>query len=427
MIYVSPVRFACKTDKGQSSYPLLDFIGLIEHEVSLDDGSTGTQTVKCTRNAAASIALACSESPYEQAVLLLNRLAGLELNAMTEFRATDSVGSEFVKDVPTCIAPERIAEIAENMEGNIMEARVEQIKRSENKDEVIKNAIKDGPEGVFYKVYGGPAIKVMYILCDGTGVPGRPNELAGAKGKQTDGSAKTFEAKIGAVFTVEYTAEGKPLLAENGDVYRGKKVSYMGTVRKVEDFGPMLFQHAVDNGLADVDAVVFLGDGAKWIWGIQQTYFPNALTGIDLYHAIERVNSLVDLLNGLYGIGVKQKLKDSCIDLLRHGRIQDMLDLIEPLPSTWGNEKRLESAKGYFSSNLEHMRYGVFAACGIFVGSGVIEAGCKVIVGNRMKNAGMHWSKEHAEKMIALRCAVRNGEFLGSYLHDYASPKEKAA
>ena len=63
------------------------------------------------------------------------------------------------------------------------------------------------------------------------------------------------------------------------------------------------------------------------------------------------------------------------------------------------------------------MNYGTFAACGIFVGSGVIEAGCKVIVGNRMKNAGMHWSKDSAEKMINLRCAIRNGNYFDSYLN----------
>ena len=79
----------------------------------------------------------------------------------------------------------------------------------------------------------------------------------------------------------------------------------------------------------------------------------------------------------------------------------------------------------YFRYNMKHMNYGTFAACGIFVGSGVIEAGVKVIVGNRMKNAGMHWSKDHAEKMIALRCAIRNNEFFPSYLHDLI-PSDKA-
>ena len=269
--------------------------------------------------------------------------------------------------------------------------------------------------------YIGPTIKVMYVECDGTGVPGRRQELSGVKGKQPDGSAKTFEAKIGAVFVVEYTADGKPLLTESGEIYRDKKISYVGTVRKSEDFGPMLYQHAVENGLEDMDAVVFLGDGAKWVWGIRNNYFPFAMPGLDLYHATERLNAMIDLLQfeGRFR-------KDECIELLRCGEIQGMLDLVKTLPCKKGYEEKLESAMGYFRSNMEHMNYGAFAANGIYVGSGVIEAGCKVIVGNRMKNAGMHWSKDHAEKMISLRCAIQNNEFFDSYLQDHTVSKKSA-
>jgi hypothetical protein len=419
-------------DEGQGVYPLQDFIGLIEHEVILSDGDTEKRTIKCTRNAAASIALVCSESSYEQAGLVLNQLAGLDLTVMTEFRVTDSVGSEFVKETPANIDPNRIVEIAEKSSGNIIETRVDQMKRSNDKrvtDEIINNAINDIPEGILYKDYDGPTIKVMYTQCDGTGVPGRRQELTGVKGKQPDGSAKTFEAKIGAVFTVEYTLDGLPLLTESGEIYRSRDVSYMGTVRKADEFGSMLYQHAVENGLEDADAVVFLGDGARWVWGVQDAYFPYALTGIDIYHAIERVDDLIDLLQfkGQSASDRKQTFKDECINLLRCGKIQDMLDLIGTLPCKKGNEKKCESAMGYFSSNIEHMNYGVFTACGIFVGSGVIEAGVKMIVGNRMKNAGMHWSKDHAEKMIALRCAIKNGDFLDSYLYDYTASDKVAA
>ena len=410
-------------DTGQSAYPLLDFVGLIDHEVAPGDGSTEKQTVKCTRNAAASIALACSESPYEQAALMLDRLAGLDLTAMTEFRVTDCVGSEFVKEVPAEIDAARLEAMTDKLGGNILEVRINQMKDSDDWDEIIKKAVNDKPDGVFYKDYDGPTINVMYILCDGTGVPGRHKELTGAKGKQQDGSAKTFEAKIGAVFTVKYTEDGKPLLTESGEIYRDKKVSYMGTVRRVEDFGPMLYQHAVENGLEDMDAVVFLGDGAKWVWGIQSTYFPYALTGLDLYHSTERVNSTIDLLQfkGRDGSDRKQAFKDECIEMLRFGKVLEMLGLIQAAPLKKGNEKKIENALGYFRSNMDRMNYGDFSACGIFVGSGVIEAGCKVIVGNRMKNAGMHWSKNHAEKIINIRCAVRNGEFFDSYLEDVSA------
>ena len=203
----------------------------------------------------------------------------------------------------------------------------------------------------------------------------------------------------------------------------------MGTVRKAEDFGPMLYQHAAENGLEYMDAVVFLGDGAKWIWGIQKEYFPNAISGIDLYHATERTNSMIDLLQfqGRAGSDKKQAFKDKSIEILKQGRVNDMLKLIETMPCKKGNEKKLESAMGYFRTNTERMNYGAFAASGIFAGSGVIEAGCKVVVGNRMKNAGMHWSKAHAESMIALRCAVRNGNYLDLYLTNSSSSKKHVA
>ena len=381
-IEVKPVRFSCTIDPGQSAYPLQDFIGLINHEVTLGDGSTEIQTIKCTRNAAASIALVCAESSYEQSALILNRLAGMELNTTIEFRATDSVGAEFVKDVPLEIDSDEIETMTEKINDNTLKARTDQINCSNDKDEIIKKSVEDGPEGVFHKHYDGPKMEVMYIFGDGTGVPGRHQELAGVKGKQPDGGAKTFEAKIGAVMVVEYTADGKPLLTEGGEIYRDKKVSYMGTVRKVEDFGPMLYRHAVENGLDDMDAVVFLGDGAKWVWGIQNEYFPYALAGLDLYHSTERLNDMIDLLQfkGRVGSDKKQEFKDECIEFLRHGKVHDMLDLIEIVPIKKGNEKKFESAMGYFRSNIERMNYGAFSACGIFVGSGVIEAGCKVIL-----------------------------------------------
>ena len=428
-IEIHSTRYACEADEGQSAYPLQDFIGLIDHEALLSDGATENQTIKCTRGAAASIALACANSSYEHAKLMLNQLAGLDLNIMTEFRVTDSVGSEFVKETPVDIDAQRISEIAENINGNILEIQVNQMDHADNKDEIIKRAIEDRPDGVLYKNYIGPTMKAMYIMCDGTGVPGRRQELVGVKGKQSDGSAKTFEAKIGSIFIVEYTLGGKPLLTKDGEIYRNKIVKYMGTVRKVDEFGPMLYQHALENGLEDMDAVVFLGDGAKWIWGIQNKYFPSALTLIDLYHSIEKLNSLIELLEFKEWLDSdkKQTFKDECIELLRYGKIQAMLKLIGTISCKKGNEEKLESAMGYFSSNEERMNYGVFTALGIFVGSGVIEAGVKVIVGNRMKNAGMHWSKDHAEKMIALRCAIQNDEFLDSYSYDHSSLDRLAA
>jgi hypothetical protein len=49
-------------------------------------------------------------------------------------------------------------------------------------------------------------------------------------------------------------------------------------------------------------------------------------------------------------------------------------------------------------------RYHWFRLCGLFVGSGVVEASCKSVIGQRLKQAGMHWTVNGADAIIALRC-----------------------
>ena len=64
----------------------------------------------------------------------------------------------------------------------------------------------------------------------------------------------------------------------------------------------------------------------------------------------------------------------------------------------------MEEALGYFVKNVSRMRYGTFRAAGYFIGSGVVEAGCKTVIGGRCKQSGMFWSQSGAENILALRC-----------------------
>ena len=65
----------------------------------------------------------------------------------------------------------------------------------------------------------------------------------------------------------------------------------------------------------------------------------------------------------------------------------------------------------YFATNIARMRYPAFREQGFFVGSGVIEAGCKSIIGARLKRSGMFWTVRGANAIIALRCCRHNGRF----------------
>jgi hypothetical protein len=64
---------------------------------------------------------------------------------------------------------------------------------------------------------------------------------------------------------------------------------------------------------------------------------------------------------------------------------------------------------GYFADNADRMRYDRFRKEGYWIGSGVIESGCKHVVGERLKQAGMRWNREHAEKVLALRVLRASG------------------
>ena len=70
------------------------------------------------------------------------------------------------------------------------------------------------------------------------------------------------------------------------------------------------------------------------------------------------------------------------------------------------NRESVEKQLAYFTGNKDKMRYGLFRAAGLFIGSGVIEAGCKTIVENRLNCSGMRWIKKNAANVIALRCAI---------------------
>jgi len=80
-------------------------------------------------------------------------------------------------------------------------------------------------------------------------------------------------------------------------------------------------------------------------------------------------------------------------------------------PSTTTGKDEVRKTSGYFESNAHRMRYADFRRRGLFVGSGVVEAGCKTIIGHRLKQSGMRWTVRGANAIIALRCCELSGRW----------------
>ena len=154
-----------------------------------------------------------------------------------------------------------------------------------------------------------------------------------------------------------------------------------------------------------------MGDGAEYNWNIADQYFPGATQIVDLYHAREHLWDLVRKLHPN-----DQPLQNRWImihgDKLAEGWIEDLVQSLRSIESS--NSELTESIRveaNYFEKNAERMRYPKFRSQHLFVGTGVIEAGCKTLIGSRCKQSGMFWTVPGANAILALRCCIFNGHF----------------
>jgi predicted RNA-binding Zn-ribbon protein involved in translation (DUF1610 family) len=251
-------------------------------------------------------------------------------------------------------------------------------------------------------------LAVLYVEADGTGVPMMREELVGRRGKQADGSARTREAKLGCVFT-------QTLVARDGRPSRDPaSTSFVGAIESAEDFGWRLYAESLRRGLHQARRVVLLGDGAEWINTLHATHWPEALRIVDLYHAREHLAELCQVLFAGHDNQIAHHRIRWWADL-DAGRVEKITKEAQGcLPASAKARDEAVRQIAYLDKNKEHMRYAQFRRQGLFVGSGVIEAGCGTVIGLRMKQSGMEWSVRGANAIIALRCMMVSGR-----LEDY--------
>jgi len=245
---------------------------------------------------------------------------------------------------------------------------------------------------------------ILYIAPDGTGVPVLKRETEGRKGKGADGTARTREVKLGAIFTqTSKDKKGNPLR----DPF---STSYVGKIENAEEFGKRLYTEAQKKGLANAKRVVVIGDGATWLWNLADEHFGKAIQILDYYHASEHLCGLAKILHPEDELARKKWLKP-LLDYLWNGKIEKVLAKLRSLKLRGKKKKITENTINYFKNNKDRMRYDEYRKMNLFIGSGVVEAGCKSVIGSRLKQSGMHWSVRGANSIIALRCCIESGNF----------------
>ena len=252
----------------------------------------------------------------------------------------------------------------------------------------------------------GHPVPILYIEMDGTGVPVVKKETIGRQGKSDGQPAHTREVKLGCVFTQTQWDKDGYAIRDPGST------TYVGAIETAEEFGKRIYVEAWKRGWSRAQKKVVLGDGAEWIWNLAQQHFPGAVQIVDLFHARQHLWELARKLHPNEQAKQKEWMRVHQ-DLLDNGKMKKLTVALRSIHTdNLELAEKLRTEADYFHRNARRMRYPKFRRQHLFVGSGVIEAGCKTVV-SRLKQSGMFWTIRGANAILALRCCWFNNRFEG--------------
>jgi hypothetical protein len=257
---------------------------------------------------------------------------------------------------------------------------------------------------------------VLYIEMDGTQIPMVRPELEGRAGRVEGQPARTREVKLGCVFTQTAADEqGRPVRDESS-------TTYVGAIETADGFGRRLYTEAWERGWSRAAKKVVIADGAEWIWNIADQHFPGAVQIVDIYHARQHLWELARALYPNQEIRQKRWITRQQ-HRLDQGEIQKLTRSLRSVQTGSAEiSAKIAIEADYFRRNQERMRYPQFRRQNLFIGSGVIEAGCRTVIGSRLKQSGMFWTLRGANAIIALRCQRLSRKF-----EDYWASRSLAA
>lgn len=318
-----------------------------------------------------------NETPFAPGRKQLKLLAGLEVTAKAIERTAESIGADI-----------------------------------ENRQQLdIKRA-----KQLCLPVIAGDVIPYLYVQMDGTQVFVVKSETEGRASRTPGQPARTRECKLGCVFAqTGVDDQGRPVRDEGS-------TTYVGAIEAAEQFGLRIYTEAYHRGWDRAMIRVVMGDGSHWIWNLADQHFPGAIQIVDLYHAREHLWNVARKLYPADEAAQKRWLSYK-LDWLENGKIEKLVVALRKTASSITNSelaKAIGNEAEYFDSNRERMRYPEFRKKNLFVGSGVIEAGCKTVIGSRLKQSGMHWTVRGANAIVSLRCCIVSGKF-ESYWEDRAA------
>jgi hypothetical protein len=228
-------------------------------------------------------------------------------------------------------------------------------------------------------------------------VPLVPAAVTDRAAKRGDGRARTREVKLAGLFTqTSLDDQGRPVRDPDS-------TGYLGSFAPAEQFATLVSAEACRRGAEHIRQLVVLGDGAPWIWTLATAILPEATPIVDIYHARQHLHDLANQLAPVLGDQRPDWLAARLADLYA-GDIETLVTETTRLPLENHTARDTDKALAYFKTNAQRMRYAYFREHGMVIGSGTVEAGCKAIIGQRLKLSGMRWNIPGATAILTLRC-----------------------
>jgi hypothetical protein len=343
----------------------------------------GVQQHRCSVGVQQAISRLCASMRLEEAAESLSHLFPLQMSARQALHLIQPVG----------------------------EAIKEQEERKQQ--DIFKHAKQASSQ---QESSGAPAtamMKRMYVEMDGVTARLRRGSVPMEEQERRRKGDVYREVKVGAVFLAE-PGPRRSELAPGVFVDAAGPKSYVARRGSAGAFAPLLYALAQQQGLAEGQELVVLGDGAPWIWNLAAEHFPTAVQIVDLWHARQHVWQVANAVFGATTANGALWAEQQC-QLLEDGNIEALVEAIALLPPISPpptcTRSIAEQAIGYFITNAARMRYPVFRAQGLHVGSGIAEAACKTVVSTRLKHSGMRWTPAGLDALLALRTARLNGTF----------------
>jgi len=214
------------------------------------------------------------------------------------------------------------------------------------------------------------------------------------------------DLKVGAWFVSKAPPPNQP---QAEWAIKAEQITYFCDIVEAKQFGKLLWATGFQRQALQASELIFLGDGAEWIWNLVHDNYPNATQILDWFHAAEHLAKVAKAT--IEDTDARGRWREQMGDQLWQGQVAQVIQSCQTLAEGDRGQEEARQVVTYFTNNASRMDYATYRRKGYQIGSGTIESGCKQLGIQRMKVPGATWSLEGARLTAKARAALLSDQW----------------